>query len=349
MCVQLVDAGHTHPGCLPTSSKDRVCNKPSRSGQNSGRVVSSAFGQDVLETYCSLLALPQVLAVGPDSPTVFRIDGAQAGVYLRRCWASGAHPYDSTSPPWTQLKPLIAGDRFLCLEPAPGRPNSQHVTLDLLDMLRQLPKLGRRSAHGSQQGRASLEGVGGVLGADSGVPGANGARPASAASSSQAGPSSMHRASTPGDVLEEVDADDNQQGAAANPYGFIAQASTAAATAPANSTQRSAQDAVAAAEADVAALQALAYVPPAEGAAALQWGCFCFLGLGCPAVSSRCQGLCRSAVASDSRFPPNQARRVCPWRVLACCVVCACCRQRSPQDPALVAPEQAGPAGLCVG
>lgn len=211
-----------------------------------------------------------MLAVGPDSPTVFRIDSAQAGVYLRRCWASGAHPYDSTSPPWAQLKPLIAGDRFLCLEPAFGRPNSQHVTLDLLDMLRQLPKLARRSGHGqSQQGRASLEGAGVVLGADSGVPGVNGTRPASAASASQAGPSSTHRAITPGDVLE-VGEDDNQQGAAANPYGFIAQASTAAATAPSNSTQRSAQDAVAAAEANVAALQALAYVPPAEGAAALQ-------------------------------------------------------------------------------
>lgn len=220
------------------------------------------------------LVLRQVLAVGPDSPTVFRIDVAQAGEYLRRCWASSAHPYDSSQAPWTQLKPLIAGDRFLCLEPAPGRPTSQHVTLDLLDMLRQLPKLARRSAQGTQQqGRASLDGGGGAPGSNGSSmsgPSSSSTRPLSAAaSSSQAGPSNR-RSSTPGDVLE-VEGDNTQQAAAAaaNPYGFMQQATTAAATATAaagNGAQTSApQQSVAGAEADVAALQALAYVPPAEG------------------------------------------------------------------------------------
>ncbi|WIA12399.1 hypothetical protein OEZ85_012445 [Tetradesmus obliquus] len=63
--------------------------------------------------------LPRVLAEGPEQPTVFCMDMAQAGEYLLRCWRHEPHPYDAESAPWSQLKPLIAGDRFLYIEPNP--------------------------------------------------------------------------------------------------------------------------------------------------------------------------------------------------------------------------------------
>jgi hypothetical protein len=69
-----------------------------------------------------------------------------AGEFLKRSWERDSHPYDKSTPPWTQLKPLIADDRFFYIEPAPGKPNSQHVTLDLLDLLLKFPSIARRSS-----------------------------------------------------------------------------------------------------------------------------------------------------------------------------------------------------------
>jgi hypothetical protein len=71
-----------------------------------------------------------------------------AGEFLKRSWERDSHPYDKSTPPWTQLKPLIADDRLFYIEPAPGKPNSQHVTLDLLDLLLKFPSIARRSSNG---------------------------------------------------------------------------------------------------------------------------------------------------------------------------------------------------------
>ncbi|WIA32542.1 hypothetical protein OEZ86_003353 [Tetradesmus obliquus] len=96
--------------------------------------------------------LPRVLAEGPEQPTVFCMDMAQAGEYLLRCWRTEAHPYDAESAPWSQLKPLIAGDRFLYIEPNPrGAAGSQHVTLDVADLLTNFAaaaRAARRAQHG---------------------------------------------------------------------------------------------------------------------------------------------------------------------------------------------------------
>lgn len=122
--------------------------------------------------------LRQVLAVGPDAPTVFRIDIAQAGEYLRRCWELQDHPYDASTPPWTQFKPLIAGDRYLYIEPAPGRHSSHHVTIDVTEMLENYQTAARaaRAAKSLQPARSSSTGSSSR---------ANGAGPSSAVSSAE--------------------------------------------------------------------------------------------------------------------------------------------------------------------
>jgi hypothetical protein len=210
------------------------------------------------QQHCCHFVFLQVLAVGADSPTVFRIDVAQAGEYLRRSWNSQPHPYDSTTQPWMQLKPLIADDRFFYIEPAPGRPNSQHVTLDLLDMLRQLPKIARAK---TQQGAHTA--------ANGSAIASNGAGSSSASTVQAARSSSSSRASNPGDLL---DIDEGDADGADNPLGVLLQASSAAAAvveagphASAGPSVTEEQDPVTAAEADIAALEALQYVPPAEG------------------------------------------------------------------------------------
>lgn len=207
---------------------------------------------------CLALCSLQVLAVGTDSPTVFRIDVAQAGEYLRRSWNSQPHPYDSTTQPWTQLKPLIADDRFFYIEPAPGKPSSQHVTLDLLDMLRQLPKIARSGLKPQQAAHTAANGSAAA---------ANGAGSSSISTAQPARSSS--RASNPGDML---DIDEGDGEGVANPLGVLLQASSAAAavveagpSAAAGPSNIEQQDPVAAAEADIAVLEALQYVPPAEG------------------------------------------------------------------------------------
>lgn len=263
-----------------------------------------------------LLSMLQVLAVGPDSPTVFRIDVAQAGEYLRRCWVTNEHPYDKSTQPYMQLKPLIADDRFFYIEPAPGKPTSQHVTLDLLDMLRQLPKIAstaystRAGVHPATNGSAAHANGAGLSG--------------SASSAAQAGPSSR-RSSTPGDVID-IEDEEVDGAASANGLGVLLQASSAAeaavqeangshtvsststarssstgagfgSTEPSNSARssthtvsrtpelsvtggRTSEDPVGAAEADIAALEALSYMPPAEG------GCCRSLSMVVPCLST---------------------------------------------------------------
>lgn len=201
-----------------------------------------------------------MLAVGTDSPTVFRIDVAQAGEYLRRSWSVQPHPYDSTSQPWTQLKPLIADDRFFYLEPAPQKPNSQHVTLDLLDMLRQLPKIARAGCQVQQGAHTAANGS---------ATGLTGAGSSSASTVQAQRSSSSSRAFNPGDLL---DVDQGDGVGAANPLGVLLQASSAAAAvveawphASAGPSVTQQRDPVTAAEADIATLEALQYVLPAEG------------------------------------------------------------------------------------
>jgi hypothetical protein len=218
------------------------------------------------------------------SPTLF--DGP-AGEYLRRSWASQPHPYDSSSSPWTQLKPLIAGDRFFNIEPAPGKAASQHVTLDLLDMLRQLPRIARggnaRGAHANGASSSAAAAAGGGDGQErarsGGNPGSSSGRayePAGPSSSSSRRVSSMA-----GDALDfgEDDEYSGAPGAAAgalDPYmmeGTSAAAAGAngaigshagAAAGPSGVVQADAQR-LARLEADVAALEALRYSPPSQG------------------------------------------------------------------------------------
>uniref|UniRef100_A0A383V885 C3H1-type domain-containing protein n=1 Tax=Tetradesmus obliquus TaxID=3088 RepID=A0A383V885_TETOB len=115
--------------------------------------------------------LPRVLAEGPEQPTVFCMDMAQAGEYLLRCWRHEPHPYDAESAPWSQLKPLIAGDRFLYIEQNPrgdrflyieqnprGAAGSQHVTLDVADLLTNFAAAAR-AARRAQHGGGSYGGV----------------------------------------------------------------------------------------------------------------------------------------------------------------------------------------------
>ncbi|KAF6262124.1 hypothetical protein COO60DRAFT_1699425 [Scenedesmus sp. NREL 46B-D3] len=66
--------------------------------------------------------LPRVMALGPEQPTVFRMDMAQAGEFLLRSWKTAPHPYDPNSQPWTQLKPLIAAGPALLAPMHPGPP-----------------------------------------------------------------------------------------------------------------------------------------------------------------------------------------------------------------------------------
>eukprot|EP00879_Flechtneria_rotunda_P010919 GHRR01011410.1.p1 GENE.GHRR01011410.1~~GHRR01011410.1.p1 ORF type:complete len:151 (+),score=38.72 GHRR01011410.1:2825-3277(+) len=70
---------------------------------------------------------------------MFWIDVPQAEEYLRRCCDAGDHPYGVHTPLWTLIKPLIAGDRFLHLGPAPGKPGNQQITLGLVSILQQCP------------------------------------------------------------------------------------------------------------------------------------------------------------------------------------------------------------------
>lgn len=87
------------------------------------------------------------------------------------------HPYDRTSRPWDQLKHLIAGDRFLYIEPDPQKPSAQHITLDIADMLQNFPTIAR-AAHRAQHGSGSVSSA------------ANGAGSSRDAASSTAGASS---------------------------------------------------------------------------------------------------------------------------------------------------------------
>jgi hypothetical protein len=211
------------------------------------------------------------------------------GEYLRRSWASQPHPYDSSSPPWTQLKPLIAGDRFFYIEPAPGKATSQHVTLDLLDMLRQLPRIARGgNARGLQQG-AITNGAAAAAGAGAQERGRSGAS-SSGGGYEPAGPSSSSRrvSSMGGDALDfgEDDEYGGVQGAAAgalDPYvmeGTSAAAAgggsggggangslggTAAAATGSSGIGHADAQRLARLEADVAALEGLRYSPPSQG------------------------------------------------------------------------------------
>lgn len=195
------------------------------------------------------------------------------GEYLRRCWATLSHPYDSSSQPWVQFKPLIADDRFFYIERAPSRPNSQHVTLDLLDMLRQLPRLAHGSFKAARQQAGSANGTAAANGAG---PSSSHAGSAGASSSRGAGGSSASR-----DVLE---VDDEEEGVA-NPLGVMLQASSAAAAAvQGGSAGEGSEDPVDALQADIAALEALSYAPPTAGEAGL-----CVLGVKKPCGYSQPQ------------------------------------------------------------
>eukprot|EP00878_Enallax_costatus_P008303 GHUV01008681.1.p1 GENE.GHUV01008681.1~~GHUV01008681.1.p1 ORF type:complete len:910 (+),score=210.72 GHUV01008681.1:194-2731(+) len=225
--------------------------------------------------------LRKVLTVSPDAATVFRIDMAQAGEYLRRCWEMQEHPYDSSSPPWTQFKPLIAGDRFLYIEAAPGRTGVTHISIDLADMLqsfRTITRAARSSAASEPSQASSSTRVGGA-----GPSGSAGG--ASSSSNTAAGDDMMNLQDEEDDALDELVSNTwpalPTPAAASSSSTPVSRAGSSTAaqqrqlsrgesiggSRPTSATASSIGDPVAEAEADLAALQALTHEPPAN----MQW------------------------------------------------------------------------------
>jgi len=137
-------------------------------------------------------------------------------------------------------------------------------------MLRQLPRLARGSFKAARQQSGSANGSAAANGAG---PSSSQAGSAGASSSRGAGGSSTSR--------EVLEVDDDEEGVA-NPFGVMLQASSAAAAAvqggsAGRGSDQGSEDPVEALKADIAALEALSYAPPAAGESVPAFGDTCYV------------------------------------------------------------------------
>ncbi|KAF8071338.1 hypothetical protein HT031_001422 [Scenedesmus sp. PABB004] len=218
-------------------------------------LIASGFCPAVLRT---------VLAVAPGTPSVFRIELAQAVEFLRRVWQSGAHPYDvAAQPPWAQLRVVLSADPLLAVEPSPGAPGAMAVVVDVAGML---------AAAGSGGGG----GAAAAAGSSSSAAFAAAAGSSSGAAFAAAAGSSSGSGRQPPAAAVGASQDGRGGGGAAGAPSFLpradAQARTTAAAAAAERRRGLSPTEVAAldrreAEEDTRALQALSYEPPPD----MQW------------------------------------------------------------------------------